>query len=89
MTMPPETTTGSFQGVLWPHDVTPVINLLVGGSPWADSITRYPTDRSSVAFPTARPDRPAWTPEMGRISVTGLGDDADIVAVAKLATIIL
>ena len=90
MTTPaPPVTTGSFQGVMWPHDVAPIVNLLVGGAPFANALRRFPTARSSVAFPTAAPDRPAWVPEMGDIPITGLGDDAAIVAVAKLATIIL
>jgi HK97 family phage major capsid protein len=92
MTTPaaPPVTTGSFQRVLWPADVVNrVINLLVGGSPFASALTRYPTGRSEVAFPTAKPDRPAWVPEMGDIPIIGLGDDADIVALAKLASIVL
>jgi hypothetical protein len=88
MTTPP-VTTDSFQTVLWPPDVAQIVNLLVGGSPFADSLTRYPTARSEVAFPTAAPDSPAWVPEGSPIPVIGLHDDADIVAVAKLAEIVL
>jgi HK97 family phage major capsid protein len=90
MTTPaPPVTTGSFQNVMWPHDIAAIINLLVGGSPFANVLTRFPTGRSEVAFPTASPDRPAWVPEGSPIPVLGLGDDADIVAVAKLAEIVL
>jgi capsid protein len=53
------------------------------------TLTQYPTDRSAVAFPTASPDRPAWVPEGSPVPVLGLGDDANIVGVAKLAEIIL
>jgi HK97 family phage major capsid protein len=76
--------------VLWPADVNNgVLNLLVGGSPLASILTRYPTNRTQVAFPTARPDRPGWVPEMGDIPIVGLNDDADIISTCKLASIIL
>jgi HK97 family phage major capsid protein len=90
MTTPaPPVTTGSFRGVLHPHDVARVLNLLVDGAPLSNVLSRYPTQRSAVAFPTAKPDRPAWLAEMAPIPVVGLGDDAAIVAVCKLASIVL
>jgi hypothetical protein len=83
-------TTGSFRGVLWPPDVVAqIINLLVGGAPFADSLSRYPTIRSEVAFPVASPDKPAWTSEGQALPTIGLHDDADVVAVAKLGEIVL
>ncbi len=81
-------TTGSWQGVLAPPDVAQLINMLVGGSPFAASLTKYPTTRAEVAFPTASPDKPAWVAEAGTIPEIGLNDDADIVAVKKLAEIL-
>ena len=90
MTTPPMSTTGSFQGTLHPHQVAQVLNMLVSGSPFSGTaLTPYPTNRSAVAFPTAKPDRPAWLGEGEDIPVIGLGDDADIVAVCKLASIVL
>ena len=91
MTTPaPPVTTGSFQGVLHPAQVTAVLNLLTTGAPFSGTaLTPYPTNRHQVAFPTAKPDRPAWLAEMDPIPVIGLGDDADIVAVCKLASIVL
>ena len=62
--------------------------MLVGGSPFAASLTKYPTTRAEVAFPTASPDKPAWVAEAGTIPEIGLNDDADIVAVKKLAEIL-
>ena len=90
MTTPAPITTGSFQGVLHPADVARVLNLLTSGAPFSGTaLTPYPTQRTSVAFPTAKPDRPAWLAEMEAIPVIGLGDDADIVATCKLASIVL
>ena len=91
MTTPaPPATTGSFQGTLHPHQVAQILNMLVSGSPFSGTaLTPYPTNRSAVAFPTAKPDRPAWLGEAEDIPVIGLGDDADIVAVCKLASIVL
>lgn len=86
---PPHTGTGSFQGVLHPHDVAQILNLLVTGAPFANTLSQYPTSRSAVAFPTAKPDRPQWLSEFDPIPVVGLGDDADIVGVCKLASIVL
>lgn len=86
---PPATTTASFKGVLHPHDVARILNLLVTGAPFSNVLSRYPTGRSAVAFPTVRPDRPQWLAEMADIPIVGLGDDADVVAVAKLASIVL
>jgi hypothetical protein len=89
MTTPP-VTTSSFKSVLWPPDVVAkIINLLVGGAPFAASLTRYPTSRAEVAFPTAAPDKPAWTSEGQPLPTIGLHDDADIVATAKLGEIVL
>jgi HK97 family phage major capsid protein len=87
MTTPP-VTTGSWEGVLAPPDVAALINMLVGGSPFAASLTKYPTTRAEVAFPVAAPDRPAWTGEGGTIPTIGLNDAADIVAVKKLAELL-
>jgi HK97 family phage major capsid protein len=88
-TPPPPATTGSFKGVFHPSEVARILNLLVSGSPFCSTLTPFPTQRTTVAFPTARPDRPAWLGEMDPIPVVGLGDDADIVATCKLASIVL
>ena len=91
MTTPaPPITTRSFEGVLHPADVARVLNLLTSGAPFGGTaLTPYPTSRHEVAFPTAKPDRPAWLGEMDPIPVIGMNDDADIVAVCKLASIVL
>ena len=81
-------TTGSWQGFLAPPDVTRLISMIVGGSPFAASLAQYPTTRAEVVFPTASPDRPAWVAEGSSIPAIGLNDDADICAVKKLAEIL-
>jgi hypothetical protein len=81
-------TTGSWQGVLYPPDIANLINMLVGGAPFAASLTRFPTTRAEVAFPTASPDRPAWTAEAAAFPTIGLNDAADIVAIKKLGQIV-
>jgi HK97 family phage major capsid protein len=81
-------TTASFGQVLAPPEVAQMINLLVGGSPFANSLTRYPTTRAEVAFPTASPDKPAWTAEASALPQIGLNDAANIVAVKKLGEIL-
>jgi|GEM_PF-3100989 len=87
---PTDVTTGSFAGTLHPAQVAAVLNMLTTGAPFCNAaLTPFPTNRSTVAFPTAKPDRPAWLGEMEDIPVIGLGDDADIVAVCKLASIVL
>jgi HK97 family phage major capsid protein len=65
-----------------------MINLLIGGSPFANSLTRFPTARAEVGFPTASPDSPAWTAEAAALPQIGLNDAADIVAVKKLGEIL-
>jgi hypothetical protein len=90
MTTPgPPVTTGSFQGVMHPQDVANVLNLLISGSPFAATLARYPTNRHAVAWPTARPDAPAWLPEMADLPIVGLGDSAVVVATCKLGSIVL
>jgi HK97 family phage major capsid protein len=84
----PPVITGSWSGVLAPPQIAQMINLLVGGSPFADSLTRFPTSNTAVAFPTASPDRPAWTSEGAALPQIGLHDTAVIVAVKKLGEIL-
>jgi HK97 family phage major capsid protein len=84
----PPVTTASFQGVLAPPQIASMINLLVGGSPFANSLTRFPTANASVAFPVASPDKPAWTSEGAALPQIGLHDAAVIVAVKKLGEIL-
>jgi hypothetical protein len=80
-----DVTTQSFAGVIAPPDVRDaIINKLVDGSPFAASLTRDPTSRRAVAYPTAEPTGWAWIPELGRFPEVALGDDALIVDVRKV-----
>jgi HK97 family phage major capsid protein len=81
--------TSSFQHVLHPPEVAKIINLLLEGSPFANSLTRYPTGRSEVAFPTISPTAPAWTAEGNALPVIGLGDAAVIYVIKKLGEVLL
>lgn len=88
--MPPAPITGgSFAGVPFPIDAQrQIINLLIGGAPFADSLTRQPTDRSSIGWPTARPSNAAWLKELQPFPEADMGDDAYVVGVAKLGQIL-
>jgi capsid protein len=89
MTTPPGITTGGFAGYPFPPDVqAQVINLLVGGAPFAASLTRQPTGRSSIAWPTAKPTGFAWLDELQPFPVVDLADDAYVVAIAKIGGIV-
>ncbi len=89
--VPPAITTPSFGGHLVPPDVVQrIISTIVGGSPFAASLTRLPTQRTSVAFPVLTDlDDPSWVAEMGLIPTLGLDSDAYVRAVAKLAGTVL
>jgi HK97 family phage major capsid protein len=81
--------TGSFGGYPFPADVVDqVMNLLLGGAPFGDSLTRQPTGRSSIAWPTAKPTGFAWLEELSPFPTIGLDDDAYVVAVAKIGGIV-
>jgi HK97 family phage major capsid protein len=75
-----------FDTVLVPADLAgQIIDLLVGGAPFASSITRLPTAVGTVAFPVASPSGAAWVAELDTIPQMTLGDDALVIEVAKLA----
>jgi HK97 family phage major capsid protein len=86
---PTSVTTGGFGGYPFPPDVVArVINLLISGAPFADSLTRQPTGRSVVAWPTAKPSGFSWLNELQPFPTINLGDDAYVVGVAKLGGIV-
>jgi HK97 family phage major capsid protein len=86
---PANVSTGSFGGYPFPADVVArVINLLIDSAPFAASLTRQQTGRSAVAWPTARPSGFAWLRELEEFPTVSLGDDAYVVAVAKIGGVI-
>lgn len=86
---PARVDTGSFGGYPFPADVIArIINLLITGSPFASSLTRQQTGRSTVAWPTAKPSGFAWLRELEAFPTITPGDDAYVVAVAKIGGII-
>lgn len=78
-------TTGSFAGVLTPAQVWEVLNALIGGSPFADSLTRAETATGKMAFPTVAPTGFAWLEELQEVPELTTGDLGPIVSVCKVA----
>ena len=88
--MPPAPITGeSFAGVPFPADVQArIINLLIDSAPFAASLTRQGTNRSAVAWPTAKPSNAAWLRELEPFPEANMGDDAYVVGVCKLGQVL-
>lgn len=85
----PGLTTQDWGGRIAPPDVrNQIINLLVGGSPFANSLTRDPTSRPSVAYPTAQPSGLAWLAELEEFPRIDLADDAVVVGIKKLGGLV-
>lgn len=82
-------TRASFDGFTARDELsTFVANMTVTGAPFARNLTPLPTERGGVAFPTAAPDGFDWVGEGAPIPEVDLDDDADVVAVAKLAGLV-
>jgi HK97 family phage major capsid protein len=89
MTTPAGVTTGSFSGVPFPIDAqAKIIDLLISGSPFANSLTRQPTNRSQIGWPTVAPTGAGWVKELDPIPAVDLNDEGYVVAVCKLAGIV-
>jgi Phage capsid family len=74
---------------MFPADVVQIVSAIVGGSPFASSLTPLPTNRASVSFPQLDPDDPEWLAELGEIPVLTPDTSEYEVAVCKLAGSIL
>jgi HK97 family phage major capsid protein len=82
-------TTSSFAGAPFPPDVqAAIINLLIENAPFSASLTRQPTNRREVTWPTAQPSGWAWLNELDPFPVLALGDDAYNVTIAKIGGIV-
>jgi HK97 family phage major capsid protein len=74
---------------MFPAQVAWIVSAIVGGSPFARSLTPLPTNRESVSFPQLDPDDPEWIPELGPIPALNADQSEYDVAVSKLAGTIL
>jgi HK97 family phage major capsid protein len=80
--------TDSFAGTLTPAQVWQLLNALVSGAPFANSLTRANTATGRLSFPTVAPTGYAWLAELQQVPNVVLNDDALIVAVCKIAGIL-
>lgn len=79
----------AFDGATTPPQLTRfVLNALIGGSPFANALTRLPSERGSVTFPIVSPAGFDWVGEGQPLPAITPGDDTYTVAVAKLAGVI-
>jgi len=82
----PPVTRASFDATLWPEELRALaLKTIIGGAPFAGSLTPVPTSNSKVVFPTVDPTGAAWVAEAASLPDVTLGDDSYIVAVHKLA----
>jgi HK97 family phage major capsid protein len=91
MTTPaaPPVTTGSWGGHPFPVDMqAAIIDLLISGAPFADSLTRQNTGRSSIAWPLISPTNASWLREMEPFPLVDLGDEPYVISVAKLGNLL-
>lgn len=88
LTSPPAVSTGSFDGIPFGPDlVSQIVNLLVGGSPFSDSLTRIVTSRNSIAWLTSAPEEASWLHELEPFPLVPVGGDIVVVEVRKLGKI--
>ena len=52
---------------MFPAQVVAIVSAIVGGAPFARSLTPLPTNRASVSFPQLDPEDPEWVAELGVI----------------------
>jgi hypothetical protein len=74
----------------FPVDIRPVISAIVGGAPFARSLTPLPTARTGVVFPLANDvSEPAWGKELDVIPALDLDSGEYDAAVSRLSGRIL
>jgi hypothetical protein len=82
-------TRASFSGSLWPPELRELaLKTIIGGAPFAASITRTPTGTGQVTYPLIDPTGAAWVAEGAPLPDVNLNDDRYTVAVHKLAGIV-
>jgi len=88
--MPPGPITQALWPSAFPPDVRPVVSAIVGGSPFARSLTPLPTARTGVSFPLVDDvSEPSWGKELDLIPVLDLEGGEYDVAVSRLSGSIL
>src|SRR5580704_17058684 len=74
----------------FPLEVRPIISAIVGGAPFARSLTPLPTGRTGVAFPLVTDvDDPAWGKELDEVPAMLLESGEYDAAVSRLSGSIL
>ena len=89
-TLPPgQVTRQGWEGYPFPPDVQrDFLNRLLTGSPFAAALANQPTTSGTVVWPMVSPEGAAWVAEMQEFPDATLNDEAYVVAVCKLGTII-
>jgi HK97 family phage major capsid protein len=76
MPSPPAISTRSFGGAPYPPEIVArIIDMLISGAPFAASLTRQPTSRASVVWPTVGPTGWSWLNELDKFPTVDVGDD--------------
>ena len=74
----------------FPADVRPIVSAIVGGSPFARSLTPLPTRRTGVVFPLVNDtDEPSWGKELDLVPTLDLEGGEYDIAVSRLSGSIL
>lgn len=88
--MPPGPITQAVWPSMFPVEVRPIVSAIVGGSPFARSLTPLPTRRTGVSFPLVdEVSEPAWGVELSEIPVLDLEGGEYDIAVSRLSGSIL
>src|SRR5208282_3902421 len=88
--MPPGPITQATWPSMFPPEVGPIVSMIVGGSPFARSLTPMPTRRTGVSFPLVdEVSEPSWGKELDQIPVLDLEGGEYDAAVSRLSGSIL
>lgn len=72
-------------GITPPEVIAEIINALLGGAPFANSLTRRPTSANSTTWPVVSPQGMDWVHEGQPLPTVNLGDTSYNVVPKKLA----
>jgi Phage capsid family len=75
MPSPPAIATKSFGGAPFPPELAArIVDMLISGAPFAASLSRYATTRSSVVWPLVGPTGWSWLNELDKYPTVDVGD---------------